>query len=199
MKKQPLLINPFQRIAGVQALLWGALGIAITATVCFFAQLHFVGNLKMDLLSEPVHFLLLLTNQLIICLLPVVLFYGSGLLLSSSKIRFIDVMGTFAFAQLPLIFIPWVGFIPSVRQIMSREFINQLLKNPEIFQEFTFQYGLFFLLGTLFFLAWSIVWMFQAYKTSCNLKGAKLGWSFVILLIVSDILCRMLITQLFKF
>jgi hypothetical protein len=199
MKKQSLLINPFQRIAGVQALLWGTLGIAFTTTACYFAQFHFIGILKAGILSAPTGFFTLLLNQLIICLLPVILFYIAGLFLSSSKIRFIDVLGTFSFAQLPFLFIPLVGFSPSVRQVLSVEFLHQLLKNPAIFQEINFQLAFCFLLGTILFLVWSIIWLFQAYKTSCNLKGAKLGWSFAILLILSDILCRIFINQLLKF
>ena len=43
------------------------------------------------------------------------------------------------------------------------------------------------------FLIWALVWMFQALKVSCNLKGYRLGILYCVGIFGGDVLCRYLI------
>jgi hypothetical protein len=193
--KKSLVLNPFQRIAGEKALLWGVAGIGLTVLFCSITRIHFNGYIHLGLATENIHFLTLLLENLIIWLLPAILFYLTGLILSKSKIRLIDVLGTFAFAQLPLLVIPLFGFFPSFKYLMGvTTFDEQMLQNPD------FITGTILSVLTLPFVVWNIIWLFQAYKTSCNLKGWKLGVSFAILYVALCVfICPIVLEQLFKF
>jgi hypothetical protein len=191
--KKSLMLNPFQRIAGTKALLFGITGIVLTAWLSSYTQLHFNGMAYLSMSKKTVGFHFLLSEHLINWLLPVIMFYLIGMILSSSKIRFIDMLGTFAFAKIPLFFITFLGFIPSIQYFMLTTVID-----THALQEPNFIKGSFLSLLIIPFVVWNIIWMFQAYKTSCNLKGARLGWSFAILLVLSEFICRILIMQLNK-
>ena len=104
MKKQYLygLVNPFERVAGLDSLLWGLTGMVVSTVLCYFSAWHYHGLLHFGPAPNPAWWCYAV-EHLVVWLVPAALFYLGGLLLSRSHIRLIDVLGTVAFAQLPLI------------------------------------------------------------------------------------------------
>lgn len=94
------LANPFYTIAGWKALAWGLLGMAVATAGSMAAHLHYHGLMHYG--SAPNDSWWCYTAEhLVVWLVPAAIFYVAGLLLSSSRIRLIDVLGTTAFAQIP--------------------------------------------------------------------------------------------------
>lgn len=177
-----ILQNPFIRIAGAPALFIGLGGILMCSLSFWLTDFHFQGLLHLG--AAPVKsFILTLCTHLVIWSIPALLFYFSGLFLSHSKIRIIDVLGTTAFAQIPFIGIGVFGFFPSVQKIMHIELADI---TPEWLSDTGVQTGLILTLVATLFLVWGLIWMFKAFKISCNLKGTRLGIAYTLCLLLGD-------------
>ena len=106
-------------------------------------------------------------------------------MLSKSKIRIIDVLGTTAFSQ--LILIPMIApmMLPVVKN-GSQNVINALLAavRPETGDLMAVMlYGLW---STLFLVLF-YVWNYNAFATSCNIKGTKAIVYFIAVQVVVTI------------
>ena len=129
MKKRiEILINPFIRIAGMQALAWGILGLVISTLLSWASGYHYHGLLHFGPAPNPAWWCYL-AEHLIVWLVPATLFYLGGLIFSHSKIRIIDVFGTILFAQLPMLVMNLINFLPPM-QVLSQ--IDPTMSTAEI-------------------------------------------------------------------
>ena len=84
--KVKLIVNPFIRIAGGQALIWGFLGLIVSTLLCWISGYHYHGLLHFGPAPNPAWWCYL-AEHLIVWLIPALLFYLGGLFLSHSRIR----------------------------------------------------------------------------------------------------------------
>lgn len=186
--KWSVYLNPFQKIAGYTALLWGMAGLILSAVVSYYSGFRYNGLLHFGPAPDSA-FWSRVAEHLVVWLIPAVLFYVGGLVLSKSKIRPADVFGTVAFAQIPLVFMSLLFLLGPLQRLKSL--------NPAEIMQFPELYSVMFLgLISLAFIVWMLIWMFQALKTSCNLKGVRLGVWYTVSIIGGDILCRIIIGML---
>lgn len=120
MNKQHLygLINPFERIAGLKALLWGLAGMVVSTALSYYSGWHYHGLLHFGPAPNPAWWCYAV-EHLAVWLIPAVMFYLGGLLLSRSRIRMVDVLGTVVFAQLPLIVMNLFNFLPPMQKLST--------------------------------------------------------------------------------
>lgn len=194
MNKQHLygLINPFERIAGWEALLWGLAGMVISTALSYYSGWHYHGLLHFGPAPNPAWWCYAV-EHFAVWMIPAVMFYLGGLLLSRSRIRMVDVLGTVVFAQLPLIAMNLFNFLPPMQKLAQ---IDVNMSPAEIMQQPGFLVGIWLSLVSFVFLIWALVWMFQALKVSCNLKGYRLGILYCVGIFGGDVLCRYLIKWL---
>ncbi len=106
------LFNPFVHIAGTQALLVGMLIMLVITTGAYFTNMHFNGAIDAHFgPAQP--FAIFIAEQLIAWVCPVLVLYLIALVVSTSKLRFIDIAGTFAIARAPMLLIVIVAFVTS--------------------------------------------------------------------------------------
>ena len=191
--KVKLIVNPFIRIAGGQALIWGFLGLIVSTLLCWISGYHYHGLLHFGLAPNPAWWCYL-AEHLIVWLIPALLFYLGGLFLSHSRIRVIDVLGTVLFAQLPLLGMNLISLLPAMR-MMSQ--MNMNMSPEEMLAQPYFVLAMILTLLGLPFLILTLIWMFNALKVSCNLKQWKLWTVALIGIIGGDVLCRLLIAWLY--
>ena len=191
--KVKLIVNPFIRIAGGQALIWGFLGLIVSTLLCWISGYHYHGLLHFGPAPNPAWWCYL-AEHLIVWLIPALLFYLGGLFLSHSRIRVIDVLGTVLFAQLPLFGMNLISLLPAMR-MMSQ--MNMNMSPEEMLAQPYFILAMILTLLGLPFLILTLIWMFNALKVSCNLKQWKLWTVALIGIIGVDVLCRFLIGWLY--
>ncbi|MCS3331152.1 YIP1 family protein [Bacteroides thetaiotaomicron] len=191
--KVKLIVNPFIRIAGGQALIWGFLGLIVSTLLCWISGYHYHGLLHFGPAPNPAWWCYL-AEHLIVWLIPALLFYLGGLFLSHSRIRVIDVLGTVLFAQLPLLGMNLISLLPAMR-MMSQ--MNMNMSPEEMLAQPYFILAMILTLLGLPFLILTLIWMFNALKVSCNLKQWKLWTVALIGIIGGDVLCRLLIAWLY--
>ncbi len=188
MKKYiPFLINPFEQIAGYQALAWGLFGMLLSTILSWLSGWHYHGLLHFGPASNSALWCYAV-EHITVWFIPSIIFYMGGLILSRSRIRFIDVLGTIAFAQLPLLIKNGIEFLPPLQQL-----VNMDMSPLEMTQQAGYKTAIWLSLITIIFLIWTLNWMLKALRVSCHLSGYKLGILYFITICGGEMLIRYLI------
>lgn len=166
------LFNPFTYVAGARALLAGLILMTITLCIAFYSNTHFDGSIDAHIgLQAP--FLLYVFEQLIAWGCVVLVFFIAGLILSNSRLRFIDIAGTVALARAPMLLVAILGFIPALHHAKPGDVNNTVLA-----------LGLIILIPIM----WFIALLYNAFTTSANIKGTKAIVGFIVALLLAEIL-----------
>ncbi|MBI9067410.1 MAG: hypothetical protein JEZ09_08970 [Salinivirgaceae bacterium] len=185
--KLKYLINPFEKIAGIKALLFGLFAIILASIIGFKTNTHFDGVLSVHSGRETPYIIYFL-EPLISWLYASTIFSIVGFIFSKSKIRLIDIFGTQAFAFIPLLPASFIGafsVLTDIPEKLSGLEHYEITQNMFTFSElFTLIFIAFFV---MFFVVWSAIWMFHGFKLSTNLHNKYLI-PFYILTIVSGFL-----------
>jgi len=172
--KAKWLINPFERVAGWQALVIGVAVMALTAVIGKLNQVAFDGvldvhggatfNLSASFIMQAVNFLALFLTM-----------WLAGVCFSKTKFRAIDMAGTMALARTPMLLLAIVCFLPAVPKTF--------LDVPRL---------IIFTLICIPFIIWMIALMYNAYSVSCHLKGSRAVVSFIGALLVAEIISKVI-------
>lgn len=172
------LFNPFRYIAGAKALIFGL--VFIVASTLLLYSGGFIQDSYIHISMAEASFLNVLGTQTIWWIIPAVLLYLCGLLLSKSKIRIIDILGTTAFAQLILLMMIAPMLLPAV-QNASLEMVATLQSGgiptpglPLVVYSFWSMICL-----VLFF-----IWNYNAFAVSCNVSGKWVILTFIAVQVV---------------
>lgn len=181
------LFNPFVYIAGAKALVIGLACMLATGVISFYSHVHFDGVVDIHpgrVSTLQVHLL----EQLIIWAVPVVIFYLAGVIFSHSSIRIIDIAGTIAMSRWVMIFIAIIGFAMHVPSVMPKTLDDmRTLLTPSF---------IFFTVINLLAVIWMITLLYNAFVTSCNIKGGKATGIFIVSLLISEIIASLIIHPL---
>ncbi len=177
------LFNPFVAVAGWQALGSGLLLMMATLVTASFSHTNFDGAIDVHF-NGGFTFEVYVFEQVNAWLCAVIIFFVVGSLLSKSKIRMIDVAGTLALARAPMLFAALIGFVPALHHIN----LNHITASFMVWS-----------LIVLLFSIWMIALMYNALTVSCNLKGNKAIIGFIVSIILSEILSKIIIYQFYQF
>lgn len=187
------LVNPFRYVAGGRALALGLGFIAIES--CWLHALGLYQNSYLHFGPAPAGFAFAQTAaaQTTMWLLPALLLYACGALLSKSKIRAIDILGTTALAQAPLLLLLAPLSVPSLAELLQRLPAALLaegkLPTPAEMTMLTL-YGIYSLAALALF----FVRNYQAYAISCNLRGGRAAGSYIAAVVVATLLTQFIPT-----
>lgn len=176
-----ILFNPFIYFAGVGSFVAGIFVISIFSWLAYISGTHYNGFTQL-IFSKNAGIKYFFIENFLHWLILSLLLFVAGLIFSKSKIRLIDVFGTNAISRLPMILIPLIRLLPCFKSFVINSF------------EMFFLMTLHFLL-----IAWVLVLMYNAYRISCILKGEKLILSFGFSLIVSEIITKIIVTNLLTY
>ena len=179
------LFNPFIKIAGSKALIFGLLFILISSIFAAFFNTRFDGIVDLHFYNK-VNWVQPLLDQLIGLIIMVAVFYLIALILRS-KPRIIDLAGTFAYSRLAFLLAPALnmsGFLSGIgNQLKSMDPNHPVLP----FSSAEFVLLILLSLFSLVLVIWLVVLYFKAWKTCSNLKGNQLVVSFIAGLLIVEI------------
>ena len=170
-----LLINPFERIAGWQALFIGIAAMALTAVIGKINLIAFDGVLDVHggtTFTFSTSFAMQAINLLILFLTM----WLAGIFFSKTKPRAIDIAGTMALSFSPMLLLVIICFLPVVPA--------SLYDIPRV---------IIFGIICVSFTIWMIALMYNAYTVSCHLKGSRAVVSFIGALLVAEIVSKVII------
>lgn len=179
------LFNPFRYIAGTKSLVWGLIFI-ISEIVLLYGNGYVVDG-YVHITHKPDGMLLWQAAlvQVVMWLLPALLLYCCGLVMSHSKIRVVDILGTTAFAQLLLLPIIVPMLIPAVADMLKT------VADAALDPAFVSIIDTLPVVPLLLFAVWSLVWLilfyvwnYNAFSTSCNVRGGKAITIYIVVSLV---------------
>ncbi|HXS36020.1 MAG TPA: YIP1 family protein [Flavipsychrobacter sp.] len=176
------LFNPFTFVAGFKSLVLGFIFMFATGIIAYYSNTHFDGILHMNSIGFY-SIWLNISEQFLGWACAVLIFYITGLILSRSHIRFIDVAGTMALSRWPFIIVAFLGFmdttpVRSIKDIHSTIIIKALVDLP--------------------FMVWVVVLMYNAFSVSCNVKKQKAIIGFIIALLAAHFLSYVVTHQVYN-
>ncbi len=193
------IFNPFSYIAGTQALLYGLALIILTALLGWGSNTWLDGLI--DLHYGPagpfwLHLAIGFTNWLsmVIVLTPM------AMILSTSKVRAIDMAGTQALARAPMLIATATGFLSAPHKVGQWAVYTFLGEGEpvELAGHHIIIAALTILIIVLMVI-WMVALMYNAYKVSANIKGMRAGVSFtagiLIAYVISKVAATFLINQ----
>jgi hypothetical protein len=113
-------------------------------------------------------------------------------------VRAVDVLGTLALARVPYLVATLVSLLPPVQSNIAK--LGAAIRSgtpfqlPEIFDSGEMAVHVAMAAFSFLMLAWMIALMYRAYAYSCNLKGTRAVVSFVLVVIVAEILSKIAIS-----
>jgi hypothetical protein len=192
------MFNPFIYIAGWKALLIGVIAILITGHIGSYSNTHFDGVLDVHSgWRAPQWFFL--TAGLIDWLCMGTIFWIIGRVVVKKPFRAIDVFGTQALARWPVVFTALATLPPAYTR-----FTHALIK---YFRTQSFPDGIqpvdIVVFGgavvvMLLVLVWMIRLMFNSYKISCDPDRGKAGWTFVVGLVIAEVVSKIILIGIMK-
>jgi hypothetical protein len=191
MKK--LLFNPFEKIAGKEALYIGIAIAVIAAVIASLTSTRFDGVIDLHFVFGDVPLTTAITDQLINLGSLFISFYLMAIAFDARHTRPIDLIGTLAMARAPFLLAPLVN-ITGIMSNFSRQFENPSAQQLAEITPNDLLPLLPMLLVIIVLSIWMIALSFNAWKVSTNLKGTKLIVSFIIGLITAEILSKIFIS-----
>jgi hypothetical protein len=190
-----ILFNPFRYIAGFKSLTTGVLILLATALIGYFSHTHFPDMISVKTgPGYPLTYFVLqgISNWLVIS----IILYLMAIFASTSHVRLIDVFGTQALARFPYLAASFIGFSSSMEKF-GKYILWTALKTGEETTITSFEVGIAItlLILSLLLTIWLVTLMYNAFKVSANIKGAK----SVVLFIAAFILAMMATIFINKF
>lgn len=202
MKLSQILFHPFVRTAGGNALLLGLAAITLAGIIGAGQGLHFDGVLDTHA-GKRGPWWLFVAEGLIDWLSLAVLLLIAGRIISKTAFRSIDLLGTQALARWPSVLTALACLAPGFHRFseaLMKSIIGlkpgQVPQLPPAGPD-----AVVFGLVTLFMLActvWMVALMWRSFSHCCNVHGSKAVATFVISLLLAEVLSKVLIGQLFR-
>jgi hypothetical protein len=185
------LFQPFRFFAGKESLLAG-LFVLVALTLLSYRSSTFLDgvlDVHYECLDHPASLLTSAVYVFVSWAITVLVFFITAKILSKSSIRLIDMAGTMAVAKSPLLVAVLIGFIPSMH--LCLDVINGMDVEAimVIFQENLLWLSIGGFVCVLL-AVWSIFLMYNAYAVSGNLKGTKGIVSFIVSLLIAEIISK---------
>ncbi len=197
-KKSTWLFNPFAYIAGWQALLVGLILILVTGYIGSLSNTHFDGVLDTHTgRSAPLWFFL--TTGILNWLCMGVVLWIFGKVASKGSLRTIDLFGTQALARWPSILTALACMAPAyTRFIHTLSALSRTQTLPETSKPMDVVVFSLVISAMLLALCWMVRLMYMSYKVSCGLTKKRAITTFIVGLIIAEVLSKVALISLMK-
>ena len=177
------IFNPFRYIAGAKSLIFGLIFIATSILLLYSGGYIQDSYIHIGMAAAPLW--KVAAMQILWWVLPAGILYLCGLMLSKSKIRVIDILGTTAFAQIILLLMIAPMLLPVVMN-NSMELIAALQSGVTP-QTASLMPIIIYSIWSLICLVVFYIWNYNAFAVSCNVGGWKAIVAFIAVQVVVTI------------
>jgi len=188
--------NPFLKMAGWHALIYGIIAMAATIFLAAHYNVHLDGILEMHINGKvPLHLALFQTG---INWLTLVLVFGiASLILNPSGFRLLDLLGIMAFVRVPFIVLPPLHAVIDI-SVIADKIRESVLNGSQNLMLNATEYAIFgvYLLITTLFIILSVTWMYNGFRLLSHSKGIRANIIFIISLLIGLIISELAINQL---
>lgn len=185
------LLNPFERIAGVRALLIGLVIFFVSTLLAQSSDIVFSGVIGVQI--APVSISQAFVIHGISTVILILMMYITGLISSSTSIRFIDVAGTMVLSRAPFLLISIFVGLPFINNSWKR--IGLAMIDADMITLSIFALST---LVVIFGIIWFVVLAYNAFSVSCNMKGMKSGIVFTVSLLLSFVISTLIILKIYS-
>ncbi|MDF1646856.1 MAG: hypothetical protein P1U61_07775 [Legionellaceae bacterium] len=186
-----ILINPFQKIAGLKALIWGMMILVSMSFLGVIGQVYFIGVMGVlnahALVKQAIdiNFFLLAYQNLVSWIVLSSVFMATAKIFQKKRIRIIDFLGTVAFARFPLLI---MTVCMALIQLVNPGFLAIDMTHGIPMKGSLAMSGFSVVILCLFI--YQIAAYFFALKESSGLVGKKLWVSFIASFIVAEVIIQ---------
>ncbi len=190
------LFDPFTYIAGGSALVLGLAAILLAGFVGSLTNTHFDGVLDIHTgRAAPLGTFLGegLVNWLSISIVLLIL----GRIVSRTPFRSIDLLGTQALARWPTLITAIATLAPPYQRCIAQLNWKLLGMGEQVPLHITdLAFFVVIAIVSILVIIWMVVLMYRSYTICCNISGARASITFVIGLIVSEVVSKITIMRL---
>lgn len=176
------LLNPFQRIAGAEALLTGLAIMLLSACIAWASNTHFDGVLDVHAGGHRLPGWMYFLEPVLAWTCALFVFFIVARIGAGSRFRLIDLAGTLALSRAPMLLTAPLGFFVP-------DNVDPLNPGPAV---------LISILPIIIVTIWVVTLMFQAFRVSVNPKGSRRVLLFVVALILAEIVSKLVFLSLYK-
>jgi hypothetical protein len=188
------LFNPFHYIAGGRALTIGVVIILLAGFIGSLSNSHFDGVLDFHTGAAAPVWVFIFEGLLDWIVLSGLLLLG-GKIISRSRVRALDVLGTQALARSPGLVTVLFALLPGYQRFIGNLSVEYTKTLPDL-QSILGDYIIFIitvLLVAILMLIWMVMLMYRAYSVSCNVAGSKAIGVFIACLVIGEVISKVLI------
>ncbi len=187
------LFHPFRYVAGGVSLAAGLPIILVASLNGALTQSHFDGVLDFHAgAATPIWFYV--AEGLVNWFVMGALLYVAGRLISSSRIRAIDVFGTQALARTPALAMPFLVMLPGFQEQTFR--LLAMDHSLHLGDVAGFAVAM---LGIVLAMVWMVLLMYRAFAVSCNVGGGRAIGTFIAALFLGEVISKAIIVALFAY
>lgn len=191
---RPWYYNPFTWIAGLRAFIIGLAVIIFTTFLAFLAGIRFDGIIDVHFSNSG--YIAHIIDLLSIIIVSSILLYATGRIVTATKIRWIDILGTVTLSRIPLVIIPIVMFfVPAEKfiQYINWKYVKQ--GTEVVLSSFDWTIMIIAVVVTFISCFWYIALLWNGFKVSCNAKGSKAVVGFIIALFLAEVFVKIIINS----
>ena len=187
-----ILYNPFQRFQTSTLIIAGTIGTIIFCILAYFFETRFDGAIDLHFVNGVEIYQPFIDNIVVIITLSILLFLAGKMV--NRKTRFIDNLSVSLIARLPFYFLLFFNYNSSIYKL-SHALLEGLSSTHPVADISNSKILLLLAFATtgLLLLAWYITLLYNGYRLSCNAKNNNAILYFVIALIGSEIISKLLI------
>lgn len=191
MKK---FFNPFQSYSEKRLVLFGSIITIIATALAVLINGRFDGVLDLHFVEKTTIAKVLYDLIIDLIILTILLFIIGKLI--NKKTRLIDILATSIIAKIPFYFLLFFN-INDKMFLVTEKLMSMVSKNNPINIETSEMILLVFSgIATFTCLIWSIILLFNGFKTATNSKETKHILLFIVTIIIAEVLSKILILKL---
>jgi len=190
-----LLFRPFGYVAGAQSLALGLAAIVAAGSLGRLSSMHFDGVLDIHT-GRPAPLSVFLYEGIVDWLALSIALFVLGRFVSRAGFRALDLFGTQALARWPTILASFVALAPPCRRLAASIAAQALQPGALPADRTDVILGGLLFFAALLAIVWMVALMYHSYSLCCNLRGPRAALSFLVAVVVSEIVAKLVLIRI---